>query len=447
MVTTTDMTKPDVPQPVGITPMPPRGRSVLPWDEEVDRPVDAIAEDRADVGDTFAVASGGQTYLFVFSPTGVRSFYDLPERDASKGIADWRMLRRKIPDELFDGRRTLPGELFGRNATSEYLENVHVALVDQCAELGNDGVIDLFVLSRRLGHRLGLGSWGPPGALGDRFGELISALDALDASAAFVTPGAMLAARANDRSAERLALASAEAILVALIADESGERSDAHAAIAMRWADEPADVRHVGIARDVILIHLGSMSNLFAAIGWTLVDLLAHPEHLAEVRVGDPLLAERCCLESIRLAQRSIMMREVLRPIAFDAGSGTYHVEPGVTIATLLPLTNASATAGLEEFDPDRWARRRLADVSQLGARELVTTFGHGEHTCPAQPYSLATMTRAVHHLVTMYDFAPRYRTVAPLAGQIGGVARSHDPCTVDNRRRNDPDPAEDPIR
>ena len=40
--------------------------------------------------------------------------------------------------------------------------------------------------------------------------------------------------------------------------------------------DEPA--RTTGIARDVILVHLASMSNLFAASGWMLGQLVLHPD-------------------------------------------------------------------------------------------------------------------------------------------------------------------------
>ena len=53
--------------------------------------------------------SGGHHYLFTFSPTGVESFYALPEESASKGVADYLMLRRKLPDEIFAGRRTAAG--------------------------------------------------------------------------------------------------------------------------------------------------------------------------------------------------------------------------------------------------------------------------------------------------------------------------------------------------
>jgi hypothetical protein len=53
---------------------------------------------------------------------------------------------------------------------------------------------------------------------------------------------------------------------------------------------------------DVALIHVASMSNLMAALGWTLVDLLEHPAELDAVIGGDGELAQHCALESTRLA-------------------------------------------------------------------------------------------------------------------------------------------------
>ena len=73
----------------------------LPWDAVVEDPVAALADARSQVGDTFVVDSGGDRYLFLFSPMGVAALYGLPEEKASKGVADWRMLRRKLPDEVF----------------------------------------------------------------------------------------------------------------------------------------------------------------------------------------------------------------------------------------------------------------------------------------------------------------------------------------------------------
>src|ERR1041384_2464694 len=94
--------------------MPPCAATALPWDSELPGPVKALAAARAACGDTFVVEGPERPTLFLFSPEGVRSFYALPEASASKGVADWMMLRRKLPDELFDGRRPMPQELFGR---------------------------------------------------------------------------------------------------------------------------------------------------------------------------------------------------------------------------------------------------------------------------------------------------------------------------------------------
>jgi cytochrome P450 len=202
--------------------------------------------------------------------------------------------------------------------------------------------------------------------------------------------------------------------------------------VAAAWDDAPADERANGVAMDIALIHVASMSNLFAALGWAIVDLMLHPAEQAAVRDGDRALAEMCCLESTRLAQRSIMARYVLAPVTLSVEDKAYLVPPGVTIATLLPLTNTSAGPGLEEWEPRRWHRRRLADPSALAAVELVTVFGHGRHTCPAQPYSLAAMTATVTRLFQQFDFQAAWtERPHPVRSQIGGVARSAAPCPI----------------
>ncbi len=113
----------------GPVPVPPYAEGTgLPWDVSVPDAVAAIAAARASHGDTFAVHSGQDHYLFTFSPTGVESFYGLPEEKASKGVADYLMLRRKLPDEIFDGRRILPSTLFRRDDVAGYLTNLDWAL-------------------------------------------------------------------------------------------------------------------------------------------------------------------------------------------------------------------------------------------------------------------------------------------------------------------------------
>ncbi len=143
------------------------------------------------------------------------------------------------------------------------------------------------------------------------------------------------------------------------------------------------------------------MSNLHAALGWALVDLVGHPAELAAVVAGDAALAERCALESTRLAQRSIMARTVLQPVTFDTGAASYDVPPGWTIATLLPLLNTTAAPGLAEWDPAAGSGTGWPTPRMLASPQLVTAFGHGRHSCPAQPFSLAAMTAAMTRLGT----------------------------------------------
>jgi len=419
-------------------PAPPYAEGTgLPWDVSVPDAVAAIAAARARHGDTFAVHSGPDHYLFTFSPAGVESFYGLPEEKASKGVADYLMLRRKLPDEIFTGRHILPGTLFRRDDVASYLTNLDRALEQTTAELGSSGSLDVFDLSRRLGHRMGLASWAGPGSAdGETFVRLARAFDILDGADAFVHPDAMAAVAASNKRAERAALEE-----VADIVADAVRRWDADGAddrglfgrIVDSWSSEPPDIRLRGIAFDVALIHIASMSNLAAALGWALVDLLEHPAHLARVVDGDADLAQRCALESTRLAQRSIMSRTVLSPVRLDTGDVSYQVPSGWTIATLLPLLNTSAAPGLEHWDPDRWTRHRLADEKALPSPMLVTAFGHGRHSCPAQPFSLSAMTAAMTHLFGRYRMTPGWVThPQPVPAQIGGVARADAPCRVD---------------
>lgn len=192
-----------------ITPAPPLAVGVgLPWDVPVDDAVAVLARARAAYGDTFVVESGRDRYLFTFSPTGVESFYALPEEKASKGVADYLMLRRKLPEEIFEGRRTLPGSLFRKGDVATYLDNLRAALATTSAELGEAGAVDVFALTRRLGHRMGLASWAGPGcAEGAAFERLVAAFDTLDGADAFVHPDAMAAVAASGKAAERAALA------------------------------------------------------------------------------------------------------------------------------------------------------------------------------------------------------------------------------------------------
>jgi cytochrome P450 len=247
----------------------------------------------------------------------------------------------------------------------------------------------------------------------------------------------MAAVAASDKAAERAALSEVVEVIGAA-ADRpcAVDEQPLFVQIRDRWADEDAATRRLGIAYDVALVHIASMSNLFAALGWALIDLLVRPAERDRVVAGDVARTEQCVLESIRLAQRSIMARYVLEPVDLDTGDAVLAITPGVTIATLLPLTNTTAGPGLDRWNPDRWQRRRLVDAQALPAPELVTAFGHGKHKCPAQPYSLAALTAILTCLLTTFEFDLDAADIpGPEPAQIGGVARPAGPCRATYRR------------
>lgn len=422
-----------------ISPAPPRATFALPWDDadQID-PVATLAAARAELGDTFEVESGRDRYLFVFSPEGLRAFYALPEREASKGLADYRMLVRKLPEELFAGVRTLAHDLFGAQDVETYLGHLDHALDLELAELGPEGTLDAFGFARRVGHRLGLACWIGDAAAGPPwFDRLVSDLDQLDGADAFVHPARMPDVASTDKRAERAALARFEAAVGDLLAEPDRDQSGFLSEIARRWADADEPERTQGIARDVVLLHVATMTNLFAALGWTLAHLALHPETLARVVAGDAALLERCALESIRIGQCSVMLRTVMHEIEIDDGRTRYRLAPGVTLATMLALTNTTSAPGLDRYQPDRWDGRRLRDEQQLPTREAVTTFGFGPHRCPAQRFSMSAITRTVRRLATRYELTARFNAVRPIPEQIGGVGRAADPCPIAYRERN----------
>jgi cytochrome P450 len=403
-------------------------------------PTAHLGRRRAKWGDTFVVDVAGHRLLCVFSAQGIRCLYGYAEREASFGLATYELIRRKVPDELFDGRRNTPHDLFGRQETERYLESLEEAMAFEIDVLGDHGTFEVFAEARRLGHRLGLGSWAGVEAASPRYmRRLVPLFDRLDGSQAFVRPARTLLTTATGKVLERRAMHGIEAVVAEIWAERRAqgvERDDFLAQLYRSFDDLAPDQRDVQVARDLILIHMGSQSNLYAALAWTLVNLLLHPEAMARVRAGEDGVLERCAYESIRMAQRSITLRQVLRPVELDDGVRTYRVDPGVMIATMLSVTNTSAAPGLDHFDLDHYQGRRLAPSVALPTKEIVSTFGHGIHTCPAQRFSISAIAIAIRGLLERFDLEPRFSRARPRSRQIGGVARSERACVVRYRVR-----------
>ena len=183
----------------------------------------------AELGDTFVVESGRDRYLFVFSPPALRAFYASPDAIASKGLADYRMLLRKLPAGAVRRRahaRPRPLRRPGRRGATSSTSITRST--SSSSELGDDGTFDAFALaaparsparSRVLDRRR-----APPEP--PWFDRLVADLDVLDGADAFVHPGSHEPCRApTDKRAERAALARFEVAVGELLAEPRPRRS------------------------------------------------------------------------------------------------------------------------------------------------------------------------------------------------------------------------------
>ena len=425
--------------------MPPIAAGRWPWVGSAPgllrHPTEYLRRARERLGDTFVADVFGYRLFFVFSAEGVRRLYALPEHEASFGLATFTLVfKHKIPLELAAGRRHRPHDLFGNQEVEGYLDNLERAVDHELAALGSTGTFEAFAWARRLGHRLGLGCWAGSEAASPRhLDRLVPLFDRLDTSDSFVRPWRALFATATGKRIERAAMRGIEAVIGEILAERERKQArpgDYLQQIWDAWADAPAAERAVQVARDVMIIHMGAQSNLYAALAWTLVNVLSRPDLLARIEAGDDALLERCANESIRMAQNSLTLRQVLRPIEVHDGARAYQLPPGTFLATMLSLNNRSAAPGLDGFDPDHYEGRRLAADVPLAARELVSTFGHGRHSCPAQRFSISAIRIALRRLVERYRLAAQFAGAEPRPRQLGAVARAARPCPVAYRVR-----------
>lgn len=423
-----------------VDPEPPRAAvRALPWVGSglslLQNPTAFFLHHREKLGDTYLVDAFGKRLFCVFSPAGVRRLYELPEEEASFGLATFELLRAKVPIEVFLGRRNRPHDLFGSQEVERYLDVLEEAVRMELDELGTDGRFEIFARMRRLGHRLGLGAWaGTEAASPQYLDRLVPLFDRLDSSDAFVRPLQGLLARATGQLRERRAQHGIEAVIGEILAQRRLRGTASDDFLSQIWtsfADVDDAERPVQVARDVMVLHMGAQSNLYAALAWTFVNLMLRPELIGPVRAGDDVLLEQCANESIRMAQRSITLRQVLKPVEVDDGQRTYRVQPGVLIATMLSVTNTTAGPGLEDFQPAHYVGRRLAPDVSVPTKELVSTFGHGRHACPAQRFAITAIRISIRRLLERFDFTPEFDRAEPRRRQIGGVARAEHPCWV----------------
>ncbi len=402
-------------------------------------PTAALTRFRARHGDTFLLRAFGFELLFLFSPEGLRSLYRLSESQASFAEATRTLIGFKLPEELLDADMGMFHRLFARGATDRYLGHLREAVAEDLAAMGHAGEIEIFAHMKRLVHRMAFRSWaGPEAATPARLPRLIALFERLDPEEAFLRPGGLARTLITRKAGERRALREIEEVLARIWTERrraGRAEGDMLEALHEAYASQGPAVQRRRVARDVMILHLASQSNLYAALSWTLVNLLLRPELLARVRAGDDDLLERCAHESIRMAQRSITLRKVVAPCSVDDGVRRYDLSPGVFVATMLSVTNC-AHPGLGSFDPDHYERARIAPSVGLPTPEVVSTFGHGQHACPGQRFAILAIRVALRSLLDALDLEPRFDRVSPLPGQIGAVARAAVPCRLRYRRR-----------
>ena len=451
-------------RPAVVTPMPPHaGRGLpglghlIPFIRDPTRYLTGL---RSRLGDTFLLDVAGFDLFCVFGPVGLRSLYALPEDEASFGQATRTLLGLKLPPELQAGDLAVFQHLFNRERMDGYLTHVAAAVDDTVAELGTSGTFETFATMKRLVHRIGFRCWaGREAATAPCFEPLVACFERIDPEEAFVRPAALALTILTRKAPERRALARAAAILRDIweTRRREGRREDdmldqLHAL----FADEPETTRHARVAKNVMILHLASLANLYASLAWTLVNLLQHPEHRTGVEaeaarltavygedrrlrdqraLAEMTLLEACSMESIRLAQRSITLRKVLRPCTLESDQGTFTLAPGVFVTTLLSVNNAAHDT-LDRFDPRHYDRGRLADHVRVPGKEMVSTFGHGRHACVGERFATSAMKIAITRLLDVFELVPAFTRAEPPAGQMGAVGRAAAPCPVRYRRK-----------
>ena len=168
-----------------LDPMPPHVGRAVPWIGAgralTHDPTAFFTRCRKRLGDTFVVDALGYRLFCLFSSQGVHNLWRLPEEQASKALAYLALLSHKVPIELFEGRRTLPRDLFARADVEAYLENLRTAVAFE---------LDALIL---------------------RFEEL-------DASESFVHPHRAMFAAATRKRSERRAMRGIETIFISSLA-------------------------------------------------------------------------------------------------------------------------------------------------------------------------------------------------------------------------------------
>jgi cytochrome P450 len=415
-------------------------------------PTNFLTELRQEYGDTFLVDVFGYKLFCVFSVEGLRSLYSAEEDTASFGMATFDMLGFKTPVEVFmDADIDLFYELLTPDKVSSYIHNFVEVITRVTEEWPDTGEIQIFDEIRTLQQRVGFQLWiGAEASVDGHWQRLKQHFDVLSQENAFVSPQDTLDTLTSGKAREKQAIADIMALISDIVAQRNTSGSWANDTLSFlyqRFISQDPQVTLRKVTHNVINANQGFLSNLYAALAWSLVNLKRHPDSQrrleeeissTKARFGADFLTnqaaldsmrfcEQLLMESVRLAQRSITLRKVMKEIQFDCGEEVYTIQPGVYITTMLSVTNTQ-TPELALFDPDHYQGRRIDPALLTHGKESISTFGHGKHACPAQKFSHNMCKILITTLLENFEFQHIDADIEPSSSQMGGVARAaHD--------------------
>ena len=411
-------------------------------------PTEYLAQLRQEYGDTFLVDVFGYKLFCVFSPRGLQSLYAAAEDEASFGMATFDMLGFKTPLEVFmDADIDLFYALLTPEKVASYVPLFQQEIERVLDEWGVEGEIDVFDAIRTLEQRVGFRVWlGEEATSAQVWPQLKEQLDVLSQENAFVNPQATLETLTSGKAKERNAIAKITTVIgdILSLREDSGRwPEDTLTFLYDRFHDTDPAVTRRKVTHNAINANQGFLSNLYAGLAWCLIHLQSDASlrqsvrdeialtrtnygaelHKSQAALDSMVLCEQLLMESVRLAQRSITLRKVMREIDFDCGDALYTLQPGVYVTTMLSVMN-TRTAELSRFDVNHYQGRKIDPSLISEGRETISTFGHGKHACPAQKFSHNMCKLLVVALLDRFEFATVSEPVAPSAAQMGGVAR-----------------------
>ena len=412
-------------------------------------PTKFLTQLRKEYGDTFLVDVFGYKLFCVFSPQGLKSLYAAAEDEASFGMATFDMLGFKTPLDIFmDADIDLFYDLLLPDRVAAYVKDFSNVITRVISSWDDAGQINVFDAIRTLEQRVGFKIWiGEEATQDGVWQQFKQHFDVLSQENAFVSPQQTLETLTSGKAKEKQAVAEIMALVANIMAQREASRSwpdDNFTFLYQRFKSDDPQVTLRKLTHNIINANQGFLSNLYAALSWSLINLKQHPDtqqrledeiaatrarfgekfHDSQEALDSMRFCEQLLMESVRLAQRSITLRKVMKEIQFDCGDAVYTIQPGVYITTMLSVINTQ-TPELSRFDPDHYQGRRIDPALIAHGKETISTFGHGLHACPAQKFSHNMCKVLMCLLLENFEFGNIDAPISPSSSQMGGVSRA----------------------